>query len=259
MSDAIETLTRREAEILRLLLNGHEAKSAANELGISVHTINDHLRSARQKLGVSSSREAARLLGEVENAPPENDGSKPIGMEEGVSAGASVGTASIRRKGRAGGPVLIAGAIAMLTLIAAIALITSNASEDSAALADHPEDSEVVAGTTSENEGRAREWVALVDSKNWRASWQKSSPYFRSQIDADGWISTIQPLREPMGVVQSRVLSRVTKAQSLPGVPDGNYEILEFDTEFANRPNTVETVVMALDDGEWGVVGYFMR
>ena len=147
----------------------------------------------------------------------------------------------------------------MLILFAAIALFTVNASEDSVAPADQPEGGEVVAGATSDNESRAREWVALVDSQNWRASWQKSSPYFRSQIDADRWASTIQPLREPMGAVQSRVLSRVTKAQSLPGVPDGNYEILEFDTDFANRPNTVETVVMALDDGEWGVVGYFMR
>lgn len=49
-------LSAREKEALRLLLVGHDAKSIANTLGLSVHTINDRLRDARRKLGVSSSR-----------------------------------------------------------------------------------------------------------------------------------------------------------------------------------------------------------
>ena len=49
---SIETLTDREREVLRLLLAGHTAKSAASELDLSVHTINDYLREARRKLGV---------------------------------------------------------------------------------------------------------------------------------------------------------------------------------------------------------------
>ena len=53
-------MNEREKEALRLLLVGHDAKSIANTLGLSVYTINDRLRDARRKLGVSSSREAAR-------------------------------------------------------------------------------------------------------------------------------------------------------------------------------------------------------
>ena len=46
-------LSEREKEALRLLLVGHDAKSIAGTLGLSVHTVNDRLRDARRKLGVS--------------------------------------------------------------------------------------------------------------------------------------------------------------------------------------------------------------
>ncbi len=59
-------LSDKEKQVLRLLLRGHDAKSSARELELSVHTVNERLRDARRKLGVSSSREAARMLHESE-------------------------------------------------------------------------------------------------------------------------------------------------------------------------------------------------
>lgn len=55
-------LTDKECEALRLLARGHDAKSAAQALGLSVHTVNERLAEARRKVGVSSSRAAARRL-----------------------------------------------------------------------------------------------------------------------------------------------------------------------------------------------------
>lgn len=68
--DGLEKLTARQKEILRLLLGGFDTKSVARELDISVHTVTEHLRVARRHLGVSNSREAARLLGRAEAGPP---------------------------------------------------------------------------------------------------------------------------------------------------------------------------------------------
>ena len=48
--------------MLRLLVRGHDIKSIARELSISTTAANERLRTARQKLGVSNSREAARIL-----------------------------------------------------------------------------------------------------------------------------------------------------------------------------------------------------
>ncbi|MCH3124608.1 helix-turn-helix transcriptional regulator, partial [Listeria monocytogenes] len=59
-------LTEKEKQTLRLIVRGHDAKSVARSLGLSVHTINERLRDARRKMAVSSSREAARLLLDAE-------------------------------------------------------------------------------------------------------------------------------------------------------------------------------------------------
>lgn len=66
MSVGYQTLTEKEKQTLRLIVRGHDAKSSARHLGLSVHTVNERLRDARRKLEVSSSREAARLLLEKE-------------------------------------------------------------------------------------------------------------------------------------------------------------------------------------------------
>jgi len=47
-------LTGREKDVLRLLAGGHTYLQTANRLGISVHTVETHIRSAYQKLGVHS-------------------------------------------------------------------------------------------------------------------------------------------------------------------------------------------------------------
>ena len=58
----VEDLSEREKRILRLLARGHAIKTAAAEEGTSENAAHELLRSARRKLGVASSREAARLL-----------------------------------------------------------------------------------------------------------------------------------------------------------------------------------------------------
>ena len=80
MSSEVASLSEREREVLRLLLRGHTAKSAAIELDLSVHTVNDYLREARKKLGVGSSKAAARLLEKAENQTPKNLAPDEIGI-----------------------------------------------------------------------------------------------------------------------------------------------------------------------------------
>jgi DNA-binding NarL/FixJ family response regulator len=56
-------LSPQEMRLLKLLTEGHQNKTAATELGISVHTVSFHLRSIYEKLHVHSRSEAvARAL-----------------------------------------------------------------------------------------------------------------------------------------------------------------------------------------------------
>ena len=58
-------LSPQEIEVLKLLTEGHQNKTAAAQLGISIHTVSFHLRSIYEKLHVHSRSEAvARALRE---------------------------------------------------------------------------------------------------------------------------------------------------------------------------------------------------
>lgn len=115
------------------------------------------------------------------------------------------------------------------------------------------------APSTSESAASARQWLALVDGLHWGESWSAAGAEFRSHISAEQWGAKVQPVRRPLGAVSSRVLQSVTKATSLPGAPDGQYEILQFTTSFAQKPEATETVTLAHEPSGWKVDGYFIK
>ncbi len=55
-------LTERQRQCLEGILNLKSGKEIARELGISAHAVEKHLRASRDKLGATSSADAARLF-----------------------------------------------------------------------------------------------------------------------------------------------------------------------------------------------------
>jgi hypothetical protein len=67
-------------------------------------------------------------------------------------------------------------------------------------------------------------------------------------------------VRDPLGAVKSRSLKSAAFSHNPPGAPAGDYVMLQYDTQFANKGKAVETVVpMRTPDGSWKVSGYFIR
>jgi DNA-binding CsgD family transcriptional regulator len=118
--DGLQKLTPRQKEILRLLLGGFDTKSIARELDISVHTVTEHLREARRHLGVSNSREAARILGQAESSPPDNMGPSNIGVVR-----KTAGSNSSKQSSTNWRLVYLGASIMILLATAAIALTLS--------------------------------------------------------------------------------------------------------------------------------------
>jgi hypothetical protein len=106
----------------------------------------------------------------------------------------------------------------------------------------------------------ARRWLAMVDNGDYGGSWHAASGYFRRAIDNERWRQTLAGVRGPLGAVVSRTLKARTYATELPGAPDGEYVVIQFDTTFQNKRSSVETVTPMLDqDGVWRVSGYFIK
>ena len=123
MKGGVESLSDRERETLRLLGRGRDTKSIASALDLSVHTVNERLRDVRRKLGVSSSREAARLLltHETPSKPPNNIGYKEFGVavpraESAYSSRSHSGATGAQR------PLIyvVTGVVMLIALISAV-------------------------------------------------------------------------------------------------------------------------------------------
>ncbi|KQN03651.1 helix-turn-helix domain-containing protein [Sphingomonas sp. Leaf25] len=249
MREGLDTLTEREKEALRLLLAGHDAKSVAAHLNLSIHTINERLRDARRKLAVSSSREAARILGDAERGGPQTMGDKQLGVSPNAVAGASSGPPQSTRLLWLSGGMLTMSILIAAVIAAATAFNTP---------APTPAATEQVASDPA-GQQVARQWLTIVDQERWQDSWQAAGATFRDAVTADQWTAQVKPVRAPLGAVRSRTVQRATTTTSLPGAPAGEYQLVEFRTAFANRAGATETVVLAKDGGRWGVVGYFIK
>ena len=105
----------------------------------------------------------------------------------------------------------------------------------------------------------AHAWVELLDNEHWDASWQASGTMFKTQLASAQWVAMVQSVRKPLGRVSTRTLKSVVQTNTLPGAPAGDYQVLQFQTHFANKPNATETVVLSREKAGWRVNGYFIR
>ncbi|MDJ0608508.1 MAG: DUF4019 domain-containing protein [Kiloniellales bacterium] len=106
----------------------------------------------------------------------------------------------------------------------------------------------------------AEEWLALVDAERYGESWQAAASYFQKAVSRDQWQQALNGVRRPLGTVLSRRPKSKTFTTTLPGAPDGQYVVIQFDTSFENKRSSVETVTPMLDEnGRWRVSGYFIK
>jgi len=106
----------------------------------------------------------------------------------------------------------------------------------------------------------AESWLSLVDSGKYGESWTAAAAVFRNAVAREKWQETMRALREPLGKVSSRSLKSASFSTSLPGAPDGEYVVLQYETSFEHKQSAVETITpMKEPDGTWKVSGYFVK
>ncbi len=106
----------------------------------------------------------------------------------------------------------------------------------------------------------ARSWLALVDAERYSESWDEAAQYFKGAIQKEEWVRTMRAQRKPFGKNLSRSLKSKQYRKTVPGAPDGEYVIIQFNASFDHKKSAVETITPMLDkDGRWRVSGYYMK
>lgn len=103
-------------------------------------------------------------------------------------------------------------------------------------------------------------WLSWVDEGNYAESWNQAAGLFKTAVTKEQWQNTVKAVRVPLGKVMVRKLKSKQYTKTLPGAPDGEYVVIQYETTFENKKSAVETVTPMLDkDGKWRVSGYYIK
>ena len=103
-------------------------------------------------------------------------------------------------------------------------------------------------------------WLKLSDSGRYSESWETAAEFFRNAISKEQWNQSLNAARKPLGKVIKRSMKSKQYATSLPGAPDGEYVVIQYETSFEKKKSSIETVTPLLEkDGKWRVSGYYIK
>ena len=106
----------------------------------------------------------------------------------------------------------------------------------------------------------SQKWLSLVDNGKYAESWDEAAAYFKNALPKQKWVESLQAYRKPLGKLVSRKLISKQHTTTLPGAPDGEYVVIQYETSFENKNSAIETITPMLDkDGTWRVSGYFIK
>lgn len=121
-------------------------------------------------------------------------------------------------------------------------------------------DSGKKASPEEEAQRAAIQWLTLVDEGKYGASWDETSSQFKEAITRSGWENALQTVRPPLGGFKSRKLKSATFTTTMPGYPDGEYVIIEYETRFEKKASAVETITPErVKNDTWRVSGYYIK
>ena len=136
---------------------------------------------------------------------------------------------------------IVAWAVIVILLVAGISSATNTEKEKAAVIV-------------------AEKWLSMVDQGNYAESWKEAAALFRNAVKQEQWEQSLQAVRKPLGKLVSRKVNKKTYKTSLPGAPDGEYVVIEFETSFENKRTAFETLTpMREKDGKWRVSGYYIK
>ena len=108
-------------------------------------------------------------------------------------------------------------------------------------------------------ERQALGFLGYLDEGRFADSYAYTGMLLRARADREAFTAQIQKARAGTGALQARELIDAAYNTSVEGAPQGQYVILHYHSNFANRQDTVETITLALAKGYWRVDGYYIK
>jgi hypothetical protein len=117
-----------------------------------------------------------------------------------------------------------------------------------------PVDAATNAVAESEAARAARDWLALVDAKNWQASWAATAAQFRKLNSVANWQAAAEGVHAKLGPALSR---DVVSDFDTPSAVD--VRAVRFRTVFPGNQVKMETLSLTREGGQWRVAGIYIE
>ncbi|MCB0360369.1 MAG: DUF4019 domain-containing protein [Bdellovibrionales bacterium] len=105
----------------------------------------------------------------------------------------------------------------------------------------------------------AGKWLRYFDRGRLEECWERGSVEFQRQLPKERWIESMRELRGVYGPPSRRKLRSTTFSPGRDPSKGQSVFVIEYDSRFPEAENRVEQVLVALENGEWRVVGYSLR
>ena len=92
-------------------------------------------------------------------------------------------------------------------------------------------------------------WLSLIDAADYAKSWDESATFFKNAITSEKWQAAVKTARGSFGALKSRTVKSATPATKLPGAPEGEYVVFDFDAIFEQKPAGERVTVVRDKDG----------
>ncbi len=102
-------------------------------------------------------------------------------------------------------------------------------------------------------------FLQYLDQGRYADSYAYTSAIIRAKMNAAQFAQELKKDRGSAGAKQTRKLLDASYTTSLQGAPAGRYVVLQYNTDFANKKDAVETLTMSYENGYWRVAGWYLR
>ena len=142
---------------------------------------------------------------------------------------------------------------------ACLAVLTAGLLQTPLIAMQGPPQADPHAAEESAAQRQALGFLGYLDEGRFADSYAYTGMLLRTRADRESFAAQIQKARAGTGALQARELIDATYNTSVEGAPEGQYVILHYHSNFAKRPDTVETITLALAKGYWRVDGYYIK
>lgn len=111
------------------------------------------------------------------------------------------------------------------------------------------------ADQTEEAREAADAWLALFDANDIEATYDTAAEAFKTQVELQDWEAQAAQVKQAVGELDGRTYMETTYADELPQAPEGDYMIVQYETQYANL-NVTEYVILVQEGDTWRMVGF---